>query len=72
MNNEEKTTEVKEVKKPKLVWIIIGFAMAPLGGIVGLWIGYKYAYGNYDRLTKILGWLMIIISIVSVRIILGR
>ena len=65
-------TENQNLKQAKLVWIIIGFALAPLGGIVGLWIGTKYASGKYNRLTKFLGYLMIIISLISIRIIIGK
>lgn len=64
-----KIMENNEVRKGKIIWIIIGFLLAPLGGIIGLIIGSNYAYGNFDRQTKLLGWIMIIISVISMAVI---
>lgn len=61
--------EVKEVQKAKPIWLLIGFILAPLGGIVGLYLGSKYAYGNYDRFSKLMGWIMMIFSLVIIRVI---
>ncbi len=59
----------RELKKGKIGWIITGFVLAPLGGIFGLIIGSIYAFGKYERQTKILGWLMILISIIMMNIL---
>ena len=61
--------EETEVKTAKINWIIIGFALSFLGGIIGLVIGVNYAFGNFDRKTKIYGYMMLIISIIVMKVI---
>jgi len=58
-----------EVKTAKTSWIIIGFALSFLGGIIGLVIGSNYAFGNFDRKTKIYGYIMLVISIIVMKAI---
>jgi hypothetical protein len=61
--------EEKEVKTGKTSWILIGFALAFLGGFIGMIIGGNYAFGNFDRKTKLYGYVMLVISIVVVKVI---
>lgn len=46
-------------------WIIAGFIFAFLGGYLGAIIGFNYAFGDYKKETKRLGWVMAIIGILS-------
>ena len=50
-------------------WIIAGFIFALLGGILGMAIASNYAFGNYNKSTKNLGWVMLVISIFSFTIL---
>ena len=59
------------VKKGKTIWIIVGFILAPIGGIGGIIIGSNYAFGNFDRQTKILGYFMLAFSLIMVRVLAG-
>ncbi len=59
------------VKKGSTVWIIIGFILAPIGGIGGMIIGANYAFGNFDRQTKLLGYFMLAFSLIMVRVLAG-
>jgi len=61
--------EEKEVKTGKTIWIVIGFVLAFLGGFIGMFIGSNYAFGNFDRKTKLLGYTMLVISIVVMKAI---
>ncbi len=47
-------------------WIIAGFIFALLGGLLGIFIGTNYAFGNYDKSTKNKGWAMFIIGIIMI------
>jgi hypothetical protein len=58
----------KEEKKASLGWIIAGFIFALLGGYLGAAMGFQYAFGNYRRQDKILGWIMGIIGVLSITI----
>ena len=46
-------------------WIITGFIFALIGGYLGVIIGFNYAFGDYKKETKRLGWVMAIIGILS-------
>ena len=46
-------------------WIIAGFIFAFLGGLLGVAIGSNYAFGKYNKSTKNLGWVILVISIFS-------
>ena len=46
-------------------WILAGFIFLLLGGYLGIIIGCNYAFGNYKKETKSLGWVMIILGIFS-------
>tara|TARA_B100000780_G_C21074987_1_gene432727 strand:+ start:784 stop:1188 length:405 start_codon:yes stop_codon:yes gene_type:complete len=50
-------------------WIIAGFIFAFLGGFLGIAIGSNYAFGNYKKSTKNLGWVMLIMSVFSITIL---
>jgi hypothetical protein len=54
--------EIKEKKKGDPLWITVGFVFALLGGAVGLGFGANYAWGNYDKRTKTIGWIMFVIA----------
>jgi tetrahydromethanopterin S-methyltransferase subunit F len=56
------------VKEASQGWIIAGFVFALLGGYFGLIIGFNYAFGNYNKQTKRLGWAMAVIGIFSAAI----
>lgn len=49
-------------------WIIAGFIFAFLGGYLGLILGSNYAFGNYKKSTKTLGWLMLVLAFFSITI----
>jgi hypothetical protein len=49
-------------------WIVAGFIFAILGGWLGAAIGFNYAFGNYKKETKKLGWAMAILGIFSMAI----
>ena len=53
------------MKEASQGWIIAGFIFAFLGGYLGAIIGGNYAFGNYKKETKRLGWVMAIIGILS-------
>ncbi len=60
--------ENKELKKANPFWITVGFVFALLGGAIGLFFGSHYAFGNYNKKTKSLGWFMLIIAIIIMNI----
>lgn len=77
-NLEKKPIEENELKKENtqkltppglktasIGWIIAGFIFSILGGYLGLIIGFNYAYGNYNKETKRLGWVIAILGIIS-------
>ena len=57
-----------QLKEASNGWIIAGFIFSLLGGYLGVIIGFRYAFGNYKRETKTLGWIMAIIGIFSASI----
>jgi hypothetical protein len=76
IKNEKHTFEVDKVKSTNnhysiglkeagKGWIIAGFIFAFLGGYLGAIIGFNYAFGDYKKETKRLGWIMAIIGILS-------
>jgi hypothetical protein len=62
INTFEPENQLKEASNG---WIIAGFIFSLLGGYLGVIIGFRYAFGNYKRETKTLGWIMAIIGIFS-------
>jgi len=60
----------KQFKQPNTAWIIVGFIFAFLGGFIGMAFGTNYAFGNYDKTTKMLGWIMLIISFIMIKVAL--
>lgn len=63
-----KKVEISGLKKASQGWIIAGFIFSFLGGYLGIAIGFNYAFGNYKKETKTLGWVMAIIGIFSLAI----
>ena len=53
-----------EFKKASNGWIIFGFIFSFLGGLIGMGMGFHYALGKYDKDTKQIGWIMVVISFV--------
>lgn len=60
-----KSTYTVGMKVASQGWIIAGFIFAFLGGYLGAIIGFNYAFGDYKKETKRLGWVMAIIGILS-------
>jgi hypothetical protein len=54
-----------ELKVASQGWIVAGFIFAMLGGWLGAAIGLNYAFGNYKKETKRLGWAIAILGIFS-------
>ncbi len=46
-------------------WRIAGFVFSVLGGYIGVIMGFNYAFGKYDKKTKRLGWLMVVIGFIA-------
>jgi len=63
-----KKSEIIGLKKASQGWIIAGFIFSFLGGFLGIAIGFNYAFGNYKKETKTLGWVMAVIGIFSLAI----
>lgn len=63
-----KKVEILGLKKASQGWIIAGFIFSFLGGFLGIAIGFNYAFGNYKKETKTLGWVMAVIGIFSLAI----
>lgn len=63
-----KKNEILGLKKASQGWIIAGFIFSLLGGPLGIAIGFNYAFGNYNKETKTIGWVMAIIGIFSLAI----
>ena len=55
----------KTYKEASQGWIIAGFIFSILGGYGGIIVGANYAFGNYKKETKVLGWVMLILGIFS-------
>ena len=60
--------EITGLKEASQGWIIAGFIFSFLGGFLGIAIGFNYAFGNYKKETKTLGWVMAVIGIFSLAI----
>jgi hypothetical protein len=60
-----KSTYTVGMKVASQGWIIAGFIFAFMGGYLGAIIGLNYAFGDYKKETKRLGWVMAIIGILS-------
>lgn len=60
-----KSTYTVGMKVASQGWIIAGFIFAFMGGYLGAIIGFNYAFGDYKKETKRLGWVMAIIGILS-------
>jgi hypothetical protein len=67
INTKRKTIRVG-IKEPSQVWIVVGFIFALLGGFIGIGIGSNYAFGKYDNRTKTIGWVMLVIGVISMGI----
>ena len=63
--NVSNKPSAKEEKKASLGWIIAGFFFALCGGSLGVIMGFQYAFGNYRKQDKTLGWIMGIIGVLS-------
>ena len=66
--SKEKIKNVEEVPK-KIAskgWIIAGFIFSLLGGYFGAAMGANYAFGKYDKKTKTLGYIMILLSAIMI------
>ena len=61
-NQNDVTIGLKEASK---VWMILGFIFAVLGGYLGIVFGLNYAFGNYTKGTKRLGWIIVILGFIS-------
>jgi hypothetical protein len=71
VNKDIKTHNISSplgLKEASQGWIIAGLIFALLGGFLGVVIGFKYAIGNYNKETKRLGWVMVILGIISAAI----
>ena len=66
---QNELSNVSDVKIGSPLWIGVGFVLSFLGGLIGLWIGTNYAFGNYDRQTKLLGYVMMFISLIVMAVI---
>ena len=66
VNNESDQNDVTlELKEASKIWMILGFIFVLLGGYMGIAFGFNYAFGNYTKGTKRLGWIMIILGFFS-------
>jgi len=61
--------ETTEKKKGDPLWITVGFVFALLGGAIGLGFGANYAWGKYDKRTKTIGWIMLVLSAIVTMVI---
>ena len=57
-----------EFKKASTGWLVFGFIFSFLGGLIGLGMGFHYAFGKYDKNTKTTGWIMVVISFIFMSI----
>ena len=69
LHTSKESVNKKSLKVASEGWIIAGFIFAFLGGFLGIAIGSNYAFGNYKKSTKNLGWAMLIISLFSITIL---
>lgn len=56
------------VKEASQGWIVAGFIFSLLGGPLGVVMGFNYAFGNYKKEVKRLGWFMIGLGVFSAAI----
>lgn len=61
-NNTNNSRTKPELKKASEGWMIAGFVFAILGGYFGIVIGLNYLFGRYNKNTKWLGLLMILLA----------
>jgi|TARA_B110000211_G_scaffold177444_1_gene200591 hypothetical protein len=63
--------KTKELRSGSTGWIIFAFISAILGGPVGIAMGAHYAWWgkNYDKNTKTLGYIMMIVGSISLMIV---
>lgn len=54
-----------EVKKASTVWLVLGFVFGILGGFLGILIGGHFAFGPYDKGTKTLGRVMMLVGLIG-------
>tara|TARA_B110000908_G_scaffold168301_1_gene222921 strand:- start:1109 stop:1417 length:309 start_codon:yes stop_codon:yes gene_type:complete len=64
--NSSKEDEISGLKIASQGWLVAGFIFAFLGGFLGIAIGFNYAFGNYKKETKTIGWVMSIIGILMI------
>jgi len=72
----QKSTAIhREEKKANPIWVVVGFIIALLGGYIGMVVGTifgaNYIFGNYDKKTITIGWIMLIVSLTFPWIILN-
>ena len=66
LNNKSVNSKVeKTYKEASQGWIIAGFIFSILGGFGGMIVGANYAFGNYKKETKVIGWVMLVLGIFS-------
>lgn len=67
-NKSKDHKEINTYKEASQGWIIAGFVFAFLGGWGGIYLGAKYAFGNYKKDTKVIGWVMLILGVIFMAI----
>ena len=63
-NNSSSNYVENSYKEASQGWIIAGFIFSILGGYGGIILGGNYAFGNYKKDTKALGWAMLILGVI--------
>jgi len=64
-NKNHQKPDNADLKVASKFWITTGFIFSLLGGIIGIAVGLNYAFGDYKKGTKRLGWIMFIIGAYS-------
>ncbi len=67
-NKSKDLKEINTYKEASQGWIIAGFIFSILGGWGGIALGSNYAFGNYKKDTKVIGWVMLILGVISMGI----
>jgi cytochrome c biogenesis protein CcdA len=57
-----------EQKKGSPLLIALGFTFVILGGLFGIFIGYNFTRKQYDKRTRIIGWVMLFCGCLSVSV----
>ena len=60
---------MKEEKKADPLWVIVGFILIAMGGVLGAIMGAHYAGWlgeKYNKKTKIIGFVMFILGAISI------